>query len=93
MSKYSVRSKQTGKFIKLNAQTGNCKCNGSCRSNASPKVVAGRLYDWKGTTVRAFGQVGNERLVMAHKTLAGLVKDCDLKPISKEAVEAYLKEA
>lgn len=92
-AKYNIRSKENGRFIKLSSAKEGCKCGKSNCSNSSPKIVAGRLYEWKGVTVRAFGQVGNERLVMAHKTLAGLVPDSELKPITKDAVEKYLSKA
>lgn len=88
MSKYNIRDKK-GKFVKLVALNTACKCgSGKCGS-----VVAGRLYDWKGVTVRAFGLVGGKRYVAAHKTLTGLVNDAELKPTTKQAVEAYLSKA
>lgn len=91
-SKYNQRDK-FGKFVKVTAAQKGCLCGkGKCQT-AGTKIVAGRLYDWKGVTVRAFGQVAGERLVMAHKTLAGLVQDSALKPISKEQVAAYLAKA
>jgi hypothetical protein len=57
-------------------------------------IVAGRLYDYKGAVVRA-GQKGNGsyRRVSFHKTLTGIVKDCELKKVNKSAVEAYLSNA
>jgi hypothetical protein len=86
--KYNYRDK-TGKFAKLtSAKEGSCLCGkNQCGTTT---IVAGRLYNWKGVTVRAFGQVGNQRLVMAHKTLSGLVADSELRAISKEEVTAYL---
>jgi hypothetical protein len=58
-------------------------------------IISGRLYNWKGITVRAFGlgPVGKYRLVVAHKILSGLVEDTDLKPITKQEVDAYLNHA
>ena len=53
-------------------------------------IVSGRLYAFDGITVRAFGKANGKRLVVFHKTLSGFVNDGDLKPISKEQVEAYL---
>ena len=57
-------------------------------------IVAGRLYDYKGAVVRA-GQKSssNYRRVSFHKTLTGIVKDCELKKVNKSAVKAYLSNA
>ena len=85
-SKYNIRDAK-GKFVKL-VSTKVCKCGGNC-----PKIVAGRLYDFKGVTVRAFGTVGNKRFVAAHKVLTGLVDESELKPTTKQAVENYLARA
>lgn len=65
---------------------------------ASPKrikIVAGRLYDFRGATVRALktGAVTGKRLVSFHKTLMGYVKDSDLKVISPRKVKKYLANA
>ena len=92
MQKYSIRDSQ-GKFVKLALSTPkhSCKCrNGNC---CGAKIVAGRLYSWRGITVRAFGKVGFERLVAAHKGLMGCVAEADLKPISQEEVQKYLAQA
>lgn len=86
-NKYNIRDSK-GKFVKISAPK---TCKGNC--NCGVKIVSGRLYNWKGITVRAFGTVGGKRFVAAHKTLTGLVDESELKPITKEAVEAYLAKA
>jgi hypothetical protein len=53
-------------------------------------IISGRLYSFAGVTVRAFGKANGKRLVVYHKVLSGFVNDEDLKPITKEQVEAYL---
>jgi hypothetical protein len=56
----------------------------------SNKVVSGRLYDFKGSVVRAGQRVGNMRLVTLHKTLLGFVKDSELKKVPVCKVSKYL---
>ena len=56
----------------------------------SNKVVAGRLYDFKGSVVRAGQRIGNMRLVTLHKTLLGFVKDSELKKVPACKVSKYL---
>lgn len=85
MSKYNIRDNK-GKFVKVSFVKA-CACKGACNGS---KIVAGRLYDWKGVTVRAFGKVGEKRVVAIHKTLTGLVNDRELSTVSKQAVESYL---
>jgi len=61
---------------------------------SQPKIVAGRLYEYNGTIVRAGKTCSNNyRHVSFHKTLHGFVKDCELKKIDKSAVENYLGNA
>jgi hypothetical protein len=63
---------------------------------ASPTtVVAGRLYDFRGATVRALQKNNSTgtRLVSFHKTLFGYVKDADLQKIGKGKVKNYLAVA
>ena len=56
------------------------------------KVVSGRLYDYRGATVRALhkSETGR-RMVSFHKTLFGFVKDSELKRASTRKVEKYLR--
>lgn len=59
------------------------------------KIVPGRLYNWRGATVRALKkdtQTG-ARLVSFHKTLFGFVKDTELQKINRRKVENYLAAA
>lgn len=63
---------------------------------ASPnKIVAGRLYDFRGATVRALQKDAftKARLVSFHKTLFGFVSDRDLQKINKRRVNNYLAAA
>ena len=100
--KYSFRD-SSGKFAKYNrlvrliGKNKNtiysfCKCGKNACNNVL-KIVSGRLYNWRGTIVRAFGKVGDKRLIMVHKSLSGLVNDNELTLASKEAVSLYLKES
>ena len=59
------------------------------------KVVAGRLYDFRGATVRALQKdsVTGLRIVTFHKALIGAVKDSELKKIGTRTVEKYLAKA
>jgi len=59
------------------------------------KIVAGRLYSYRGATVRALQRdtKANARLISFHKTLFGFVKDNELKKIPASKVEKYLAAA
>jgi hypothetical protein len=59
------------------------------------QVVAGRLYDYRGATVRALKRDSDTgtRLVSFHKTLFGFVKDKELKRIPASRVKNYLSKA
>ena len=55
------------------------------------QVVPGRLYDYKGTVVRAKSLCHNgKRHVSFHKQLHGFVEDKDLKIIDRNRVKDYL---
>lgn len=57
-------------------------------------VVAGRLYDYRGSVVRAGRLCANgNRHVSFHKQLHGFVKDSDLKLIDTTKVKQYLSQA
>ena len=57
-------------------------------------IVAGRLYDYKGAVVRAGRKSSkNYRRISFHKTLTGIVQDCELKKVNKSAVREYLAHA
>jgi hypothetical protein len=76
--RHLIRSTTTGRFIPRN----------------QVNIVAGRLYNYKGTVVRAKKKCANGlRLVSFHKKLNGFARDEELSPISKEQVQEYLKEA
>ena len=87
--KYNIRDKK-GQFVKLVSPSHSCACG---KKKCGTNIVSGRLYDWKGVTVRAFGNVNGKRFISAHKSLTGLVEDVELKPITKQAVETYLAQA
>lgn len=59
------------------------------------EIVPGRLYNFKGATVRALKKdiKTDARLVSFHKTLFGFVSDADLKKIPFRKVKNYLAEA
>lgn len=60
----------------------------------APTVVAGRLYDYKGSVVRAGRKCANgKRHVSFHKQMHGFVEDHELKIINKGRVEEYLTHA
>ncbi len=62
----------------------------------APRIVPGRLYEYKGAIVRAHKTCPNTnslRYVTIHKRLAGYVLDRDLKFISKNKVAKYLSLA
>jgi hypothetical protein len=80
MSKHAIRSKLTGRFIPRPAPASN--------------VVNGRLYDYRGATVRAKRKCNNgTRMISFHNSLFGFVKDTELTPISREKVTEYLSYA
>lgn len=57
-------------------------------------IVAGRLYSFKGATVRALKKdVSGARLVSFHKTLFGFVNDNELEKIPTGKVQKYLAAA
>lgn len=58
-------------------------------------VIAGRLYDFKGATVRALKKDDETglRLVSFHKTLLGYVKDSQLTKVDGRKVQKYLQKA
>ena len=59
-----------------------------------PTIVAGRLYGYRGSVVRAHQKCANgKRHVSIHKQLHGFVDESELQRISKEAVQEYLQQA
>ena len=63
---------------------------------ASPfEIVPGRLYNFKGSTVRALQKdtKTNTRLISVHKTLFGFVRDNELQKIDTRKVKKYLEVA
>jgi hypothetical protein len=77
--KHTLRSKSTGRFVP--------------RSTA-PKIVNGRLYEYRGAVVRARRLCNNGlRYVSFHKTLNGFVRDEELVPIDTTRVRDYLARA
>jgi hypothetical protein len=59
------------------------------------KVVSGRLYGFRGLTVRALQKdtQSGKRLISAHRTLFGFCNDTELQKINKRKVENYLAAA
>lgn len=53
-------------------------------------IVAGRLYNWKNTIVRAGHLENGKRFVSCHKRLFGFVTDCELTKIDKRKVNNYI---
>lgn len=64
--------------------------NGRFARKPANNVVSGRLYEFKGSIVRAGKMIEGKRLVTFHKTLFGFVKDCQLKKVNNSLVENYL---
>jgi len=64
--------------------------NGRFARKPANKVVSGRLYEFKGSVVRAGKMIEGKRLVTLHKTLFGFVKDGQLKKVNNFLVETYL---
>jgi hypothetical protein len=59
-----------------------------------PSIVAGRLYGYRGTTVRAGQECSNgKRHVSFHKQLHGFVDESELEFIGKDQVDNYLQRA
>jgi hypothetical protein len=59
-----------------------------------PPIVAGRLYGYRGTIVRAHGlTVNGKRHVSFHKQLHGFVGDDELQWIPRDKVNQYLQTA
>lgn len=86
------RSKNTGRFI----STAHVRRLRTLRRKAAftpEKIVAGRLYAFKGITVRALALLNGKRLISAHKALVGTVDDSELTLITPKTVEGYLKNA
>lgn len=67
--------------------------NGRFARRPVNRVVPGRLYDFKGSVVRAGQKIGAKRLVSLHKTLVGLVNDSELKKVDPSTVSDYLANA
>jgi|TARA_R110000868_G_scaffold20883_2_gene87641 hypothetical protein len=88
MNKHLIRSKVTGRFISV-AHARRLK---TMRSK-SKKVVNGRLYNFKGTVVRALRKENDKRLVGVHKRLFGYVNDSELGFITQKTVRQYLKKS
>jgi hypothetical protein len=87
MSKfYNIRN-SFGQFTrKVNRATDG-------KFSSPDNIVAGRLYSFKGSTVRALKKdTKGARLVSFHKTLFGFVQDSDLQKINKRKVNNYLAE-
>lgn len=59
------------------------------------QIVAGRLYNYRGATVRALKRdtLTGAQLVSFHKTLFGFVRDTELEKINRRKVENYLAAA
>jgi hypothetical protein len=59
------------------------------------KIVSGRLYNYKGATVRALkrDEKAGVRLVSFHEALFGFVQDSELQKIDTRKVNDYLVEA
>lgn len=89
MTRYYNHRNSRGQFTRRVARAKNGKFT-------SPfQIVAGRLYDYRGATVRALKKdtVTGARLVSFHKTLFGFVKDAELDKINRRKVETYLASA
>lgn len=58
-------------------------------------IVPGRLYNFKGATVRALQKdtKRGKRLVSFHKTLFGFVTDKELQKVDRRRVNNYLAAA
>lgn len=67
----------------------------SVRARASfPTIVAGRLYGYRGTIVRAGQRCTNgKRHISFHKQMHGFVDESELQLINRAAVEDYLSNA
>lgn len=64
------------------------------RSTQPPLIVPGRLYDYRGSVVRAGRLCSNgKRHVSFHKRLHGFVEDAALCLIDKNKVQEYLSQA
>jgi hypothetical protein len=76
--RHNIRSRQTGRFV---------------QRKLTP-IVAGGLYDYRGTVVRARKKCNNDLwFVSAHKKLNGFVRPEELSKIDKATVKAYLANA
>lgn len=64
--------------------------NGKFASTSRSRVVAGRLYSFKGIPVRAGHLEGGRRFISVHKTLFGFAFDQELEKIDKSKVNHYL---
>lgn len=78
---YNIRD-SLGRFSKQKVQAP---------STVPQTVVAGRLYDYRGSVVRAGRMCNNgKRHVSFHKQLHGFVEDQELRLINKNRVQQYL---
>lgn len=60
----------------------------------SVNIVPGRLYDYRGSVVRAARKCSNgKRHVSFHKQLHGFVDENELRLIGKNKVKSYLRKA
>lgn len=89
MTRYYNHRNSRGQFTRRVARTSDGRF-------ATPfQIVAGRLYNYRGATVRALKKdtVTGARLVSFHKTLFGFVRDTELEKINRRKVENYLAVA
>jgi hypothetical protein len=84
MSYYNVRD-SLGKFTKRVYHH---------RKPVYPTIVAGRLYGYRGSVVRACRKCSNgKRHVSFHKQLHGFVAENELELIGQVEVSSYLNKA
>lgn len=83
--KYNVRN-SIGRFTRRIARRKD--------GRFTNRIVAGRLYDFRGATVRAMARdaASGTRMVAFHKLLVGFVPEQELKVIPKAKVEKYLSQ-
>jgi|APCry1669193128_1035447.scaffolds.fasta_scaffold49433_1 hypothetical protein len=89
MNKFHNVRNSNGQFTRRVARTKDGKFT-------SPmKIVSGRLYNYKGATVRALkrDEKAGVRLVSFHKALFGFVQDSELQKIDTRKVNDYLAAA
>ena len=85
---YNVRNSK-GQWTK---QVRRAK-NGRFASTSRSRVVAGRLYAWRNSVVRAGHIENGKRFVSLHKQLFGYVPESELQKIDKTKVNSYLANA